>query len=654
MSDQAISRLIKIVSAIVVLLVGGGVWYFTLGRKPTIALSVPITDKTSAASLHAVGAGDVLLVSGGKATLYAVSGGAAKWSVAFTTPAPSAAPAVPAAPAPAKAAAAVAAAPSPAPSDDPPLRKLTVLSTGEKADQLLAKRSEKRFAKLRDWSAKLNAKKATLKTPLQIDAFNEAAKKYHAELAEARAEAAAQKPAAPAARGGVAASDDAGEPAFAHGFARFDSFDEKTDVIADGGALLLLHGARARLLDRASGAVKKEIPLPGNFSRVLRGAGCVYAVGASPDGARQVTRIGTADGAAQTIMIAGPRGEGRFRIKEAGQPAEPMTQPLRTELSAGGGALLRADLRLVEKKIAERTLATAANPSDALEEADKKAATGWGSDAALYAKALAKDSAREDTGGRERTDESTYEVILTRPLDAGIPEVRATVHGHADIFSTRTLDLVAAGRTLLAFDHNNKKLWETTLANPIADPGSVRDDEDDDATATTAQPCVEDGGRVYFFDSAFLTAFDLTTGQPAWRVPAGGIHKLQLDGRGALYVSTGSGGFDPNGALPLTMKVDAKSGKILWKVEKYQDCIVSGGEVYATRETRNSEDMVNAVFDKSKAIECRWKIYKLSAGKGEVQWEWFQMRRPHGIEADGRKVALLFADELQIIRSLAR
>ena len=639
MSDKAFPRLVKTVLALVVLLTGAGVWYYAFGRKPKIALSVPVSDKMGAASLHAVGAGEVLLVADGKAALYALVGGAAKWSVALATPAPTVAPAG------VKVAAAVAEEPV-------KLRKSPELSTGEKADQLLAKRSERRFAKLREWSAKLNAKKAALKTPLQIDGFNEEAKKYHAELTEARAEAAAQKPAAPMARGAAVAAADAGEPGFAHGFARDDSFSEKTAVLADGGALLLLHGASARLLDRASGAVKKEIALAGNFSRVLRGAGCVYAVGAAADGARQVTRIGTADGAVQTLKIAGPRSEGRWRTKEAGQPAEPMTQPLCTELSAGGGALLRCDVRLVEKKIAERTLATAANASDALEEADKKATTGWGSDAALYAKALAKDSAGEDNGGKERTDESTYEVVLTRPLDAGLPEVRATVHGHADIFSTRTLDLIAAGRTLLAFDHNNKKLWETTLANPIADPGSARDDEDDDATATTAQPCVEDGGRLYFFDSAFLTAFDLATGQPAWRVPAGGIRKLQLDGRGALYVSTGSGEFDPN-ALPLTMKVEAKTGKILWKVEKYQDCIVSGGDVYATRETRNSEDMVNSVFDKSKAIECRWKVYKLSARNGEVQWEWFQTRRPRRVEADGKKVALLFANELQIIKSIA-
>ncbi len=639
MSAKTFSRLLKIGFALVALLLAAGIWYYTLGRKPKLALSVAISDKVDSPSLHAVGAGEVLLVAGGKAALYATAGGAAKWSIALGTPAPVAAPKI-----------APKVAPTPVVEEPVAQRKLPEFSTGEKADQLLARRSERRFAKLREWSARLNAKKAKLKTPLQIEAFNEEAKKYHVELAEVRAEAAqAQKQTATVPQ--RAGSSEGDEPAFARDFARFDSFDEKTAVIADGGTLLLLHGTRARLLDRASGGVKKEVPLPGNFTRVLYGPSCAYAISATPDDARQVTRIATTDGAAQTVKIVGPRSEGRFHTKEAGVPAEPVTQPLRTELSSSGGALLRCDVRLVEKKITESTLAGAGGPSSALEEADQKTATGWGSDAAVYAKALAADSEREDSGGKVRTDESTYEVVLARPLDPAIPEARTTIRGHADIFSTRSLDLIAAGRTLTAFDHSNKKLWETTLAAPVADPGSAGDDED---AATAAQPCVEDGGRLYFFDSAFLTAFALATGQPVWRVPSAGIRKLQHDGRGALYVSTGGGdNVAPGGTEPLTLKIDAKTGKILWKIAKYQDCFVSGGQVYATRETRNSEDMVNAVFDRSKAIQCRWKIYKLTAGKGEPQWEWFQTRRPLSVDADGRKVTLLFGDELQVIQSIA-
>jgi hypothetical protein len=106
-------------------------------------------------------------------------------------------------------------------------------------------------------------------------------------------------------------------------------------------------------------------------------------------------------------------------------------------------------------------------------------------------------------------------------------------------------------------------------------------------------------------------------------------------------------------SIPLTIKVDAKLGKILWKLEKYQDCFVSGRDLYASRETRNGDDAVNAVFDRSKVPQTRFKLYKLSTRSGEPQWEWFQTRRPLRIESEGKKVSLLFQDELQVIKSIA-
>ena len=164
---------ILVVMAIVfVLLLGGaGWWYFTHSRKPKIALSVPVGNRQEVAP------GRVLPVAGEKAA-------PATPLVARPAPAPI--------PPPVPAAAAV-------PAEPTGLHKLPELSTGEKPDLLLAKRTERRFAKLNEWSARLNAKKATLRTPLQIEAFNEEAAKYHAELAEARAEAAARSTPAPAA-----------------------------------------------------------------------------------------------------------------------------------------------------------------------------------------------------------------------------------------------------------------------------------------------------------------------------------------------------------------------------------------------------------------------------------------------------------------------
>jgi outer membrane protein assembly factor BamB len=111
------------------------------------------------------------------------------------------------------------------------------------------------------------------------------------------------------------------------------------------------------------------------------------------------------------------------------------------------------------------------------------------------------------------------------------------------------------------------------------------------------------------------------------------------------------------GGEPLTYKIDVKTGQIVWKAEKFDDCFVSGGSVYATRETRNAIDAVNGVFEGSKAIKSRFKLYKLSARDGRPQWEWFQTRRPLRIDADRRKVSLLFegrAAGSELDRAVAR
>ncbi len=651
MSEKTIVRLIKTFAALLLLTFGGSLWYYTMGRKPKLVLSVPILDRNGSTSAHEAGPGQVLLVSAGKATLYDMAQLVGKWTISLS-PKASSAPSVAPEPTatqsklmkvsgPAKAAAL----PAPAPEEeDNGLRKLTVLPSGERPDLLLTKRVEKRRVKLVEWAAKLNAKRGTLKTPLQIEAFNEEAKKYHAELADARREASSSQ--APAVR---VANEDGGDRDAPRSFGRYSSFFGKTEVIAEGNALVVIRERSALLLDRATGKTTKEVALGGDVQHALRGVGCVFAISATPAGQREVTRIALADGAAQSIKVEAPEGQEGFRAKGPGQAFEPMVQEHRTELSASGSALLRLDIRLVEKKIVERQLVAAGAPSS-LEEADKKTKGGVGNDAAIFAQALAEDAMRESTDGKERTDESTYEITLSRPFETGVAPLSVKVQGHADVFSTKTLDLVATPHALLAFDHTNKKLWEAKLACAVA-PRIFSHEEEHEK----GPPCLEDGARLYFFDQEFLSAFDLATGQPAWRIPNAGIRKVQLDGPGALYVSSANGNEDAPDyrGEPVVLKVDAQQGKILWKQTGYGNCIVTNGQLYVTKETRNAEDMVNAVFDRSKAIECRWKIYKLSKRTGESQWEWFQTRRARHIEGDGRTVALLFGDELQVLRSIA-
>ena len=350
MTEKTITRLIKSAAALLLLVLGATIWYYTVGRKPKLVLSVPIADRTGGTSAHAVGPDGLLLVSGGNATLYDMALGTGKWTISLASTAPAAPAAAPAAKnapakfikvsAPAKRTAAVADADD---EENSGLRKLAVLPTGERPDLLLPKRVEKRRVKLVEWAARLNAKRASLKTPLQIESFNEEAKKYHAELADARREAASiPQP---------TATGRADEREEYRDFDRYDSFSNKAEVIADGNALVLLRDRRALVLDRATGKTTKEIALGGAVQQALRGVGCVFAISATPGGSRDVTRIALADGAVQTRKIEAPAGEQTIRRSGVGEGFEPEVQPSRADFSASGSALLQLEVRLVEKKI---------------------------------------------------------------------------------------------------------------------------------------------------------------------------------------------------------------------------------------------------------------------------------------------------------------
>ena len=631
-------------------LFAGALWYYTLGRKPKLIVSTQIAAKGGVPTSHMIPPGEVFLLVGANATLYDTVAGKEKWSSRTGT----------AQPAPA----ATAVTPSSAPA---PVTKTAAHAAEARPDamhQMLEARVNRRSAKLEKWAAELESKRAKLDTPLKIENFKKEQARYDAELAEARAEMTTlNKGATPAIGYAITAptsQPNASEPAMESSFER-----GQKEVFSDGSAIWVIEGHKVRMFDHANGRLAKEISLAGDFKRVMHGAGCWYLVTVGESGAQQVTRFTTADGTAKAIDVNGAMAQPRFQWAGTGEPPTPTVQSQRTEFSAAGAELLQMDVRLVDKKLTERQALKGDSSSD-WEAADKNTTGGWSNDAAVLARAMANDAQRETTGGKERIDESAYEVLLRRPFNSGIPDGSPVkVQGRPELFSTPSFDLVVAGRTLIAFDHSNKKLWEAKLAFPAAEPFMV---ESASSTAgSVSQPCLEDDKRLYFFDRGFLNAFDRNTGAIVWRLPSVGISKIQLDAGGildrgpVLYVTSSNGSAETleysqqsvAPSLPLIFKVDAGSGKLLWKVEKYQDCFVSHGNLYATLESRNAEDLVNSVFQSSKAIQTRFKLYKLSARDGQPQWEWFQTRRPLRIEADKKKVSLLFPDELQVLTSRA-
>jgi hypothetical protein len=623
MSDKAINRIIKITFALALLLVGAGVWYYTVGRKPKLVISTPIKARDAEVLVRSIGANEVLLLVGTKATLYDLAAKKERWSANLTAPAAKTAPATPT--------------PKPIAKSTPP----PAAAPQEKPDPLLATRVKKRFAKLEKWAGELNAKRDKLKTKLQIDAFNVEAAKYHAELIAARAEAASIAPPHTAAAGRQ--PDE--EPDDFAGYRYYQP--ARVEVVALSGSVWIAEGSRVTALNRGDGQVLKSVALPGPVVSLERGAEEVFVV-ASVGTSRevQVSRIAPGSAATQTFTTTLPP-EPQPEPWHEGAPQKPPTPEHRVVFTGNRGSLLQLDVHLKERKLTERQTIPGEAGSE-LEAADKKTTGGFGNDALVMAQALSREAERDATGGKEIIDESTYEVALRRPFDAALPPATAQVHGRPEVFSTPTLDLIVAGKELLAFDRTNKKLWQATLAQPIAPTHGFT--AGDDGEASPSQPCLEAGDRLYFFDTAYLSAFARQTGQPAWRLPLKSIHKVQLDESGHLYVSTQPGGL---GEVSQLVQLDAATGRVRWKVEKYDNSFVSGKDLSVTRETRNADDMVNAVFDRSKAPQCRWKLYKLSTRNGEPQWEWFQTRRPSRVEVDHKRVALLFADELQILTSIA-
>lgn len=630
MKEKLLALFVKIFLGVFVLVVAGGLWYYTLGRKPKLLVSTAISGKGAAPSAHQLGAGEVLLVVENKATLFDTSAGKEKWVVNL---APAAAPTPPPATAPA---------PTPAlgvenKKDDPML-------------QILQARVARTSVKLEQWAAQLEAKRKTRDTALKKESFQQEEAKYKAERAELDDAIRTLGSSAAMAR----LAGEGGPLPFENRFGA----NEAREAFRDGTAIWLLEGRSARLLDHANGRLTKELPLPGSFKRASRGPDCIYAVTIGDGGAEQVTRLNRAGDPPAFIEVAASADGGGGR--------SPSVESHRAVFSAHGSELMQLDVQLVEQKITEKQALKQGSVAD-WEEADKKTSGGWSKDAAVIAQAMANDAAREATGGKELIDESTYEVTLRRPFSSSVsPVIPFQVQGRPEVFSTASFDLIAAGRTLIAFDHANKKLWEAALAFPVA-THSWWDEFGSDPAGSTRQPCLEDEQRLYFFDQATLTAFDRQTGKTRWRLPSVGIRRILLDrGDGfvsapALYVVTANGSAETlqysqqatAPTIPLIFKLEPATGKILWKVDKYEECFVAGGGVYATLQARNPNDLVDSVFQGGKGVPVRFKLFKLSARDGQAQWEWFQPRRPLRIEADRRKVTLLFRDELQVLTSLA-
>lgn len=540
--------------------------------------------------------------------------------------------------------------------------------------QILEDRMKKRGAKLAAWRTALDAKKANAKTPFQKSAVAEEEVRYAAEVAQQKKDEAAswtvslsksadiaefadpdkdeRAPAKANVQSATAAATGAtAEPQVEATLADDIFGNEKPMAAICSDRFWIIGGRRAVAFDRASGAVKADVSISGRARKVFADGDTAIIVASAGAGAVQVTKL-NATAKPQSLNISTGIGEPAFTW--SGGSTTPNIQSLRTEFSAVAGSFVRVDIRLKEKKVRSRDAIKPGSEKE-LESAAAKAAAHSDDELKSVTALIRNDAARLSGNAVEQVDDSTYDITLSRPFETDAKPQTCTLKGRVQVFSTPALHLITAGTKLLAFDRTGKKAWEATLGSAVPIHRS------DSGADGASHSLFETGGKLFFADGAFLTAFDAGSGQVAWRLPSVGIRKVTADGEGNLYVQsdnlhvetlTYSTDASLRDSTPVTMRVNPADGKVAWQVEKYQDVWASGKDVYALREAKNPGDVETQVFDPGKAVEARVKIYKLSRGNGSAMWEWFQPRRPHAVEVQGKNVALLFRDELQIIRSI--
>lgn len=264
------------------------------------------------------------------------------------------------------------------------------------------------------------------------------------------------------------------------------------------------------------------------------------------------------------------------------------------------------------------------------------------------AQELLNDMQRQTTGGMAEEDVSRYQVTLHRRFANGIPDWKGEVIGPPQFFALKTMDLVAAGNSIHLFDKNNKKLWEAKLTYTVPQHSSFDEEY---------SPCLETKDAVYVADQGILTRYDPANGNVRWRLNSVGISRIQEDPSGKLYINTTTAGPDSikysqqvnihDKIRPVIMKVDQKSGKVLWRLESVgEECLISGKFVYTTRVSQSV-----AWLKLEEGPDTHFNLNLLNPSSGSVIWNFHQgNRRVIKTEVQKNWILLHFDDRVMVLK----
>ena len=343
-----------------------------------------------------------------------------------------------------------------------------------------------------------------------------------------------------------------------------------------------------------------------------------------------------------------------------GEPKHP--RPLITgrtaqnfELVSGATGFVQFSKKMLESKFIERSAMKAAPKKSALDGEVNAAATG------AVANEILNEMQRNAGGDTVTEDVSRYQVTVHIPETPASADWSGEVTGPPQLFVLKTVNVVAAGKNIIILDKTNKKIWQTSLTYAVGERGGFSREESQFGEG----PCVEHGDTLYVFDQAVLSAYELNSGNARWRVPSVGVVGLFFDDAGSVYVNTTSGNPDDvkysrqidinKQTDDVLMKLDSKSGKTLWSIKPGGFISYLQGKYIYTVQTfdPNPEDE-EQMSDMAITKPAYFRIARVNPKDGRILWEYYDAkdRCPFNVRFNANTIELVFKREVQVLKYL--
>ncbi|EEF59253.1 PQQ-binding-like beta-propeller repeat protein [Pedosphaera parvula] len=496
------------------------------------------------------------------------------------------------------------------------------------------------------------------------------------ELMKAEAAAEIVKKKVPTAEENSSSSDDD------LSFSYRDEFNIK-EVIPTETDIWILFNNRIARFDRQTGSAKPDVDLKSEVIHLSHDENGILAVSMPDRMHRVLTQISLPSGTMQTEEVdlspakaqpasataaTAKTGAGSKTNKVTGVVARKAVTPTTTQTTASaldenfdfspyaqnnfisaGANVAEMKVKLLEHKV-EVHEAMKAKKKSILDSGNMTASQSLDA-----SEELLNDMQRENGGSSVQEDVSRYQVTVHRWLAKGTPDWTGEVVGAPTIFPLKTVDVVAAGKSLVVLDKNNKKLWDAKLTYSAGSHYGYDFEFGGDSQA----PAIETGDAVYFADQGMLTCFDLANGAVRWRLTSVGISKIQLDEKGNIYLTSTTASPDSiqyskqvnlkNRPESVMLKVDPKTGKKLWEVVKIgEQLLISGKYIYIGKV---STMMVALRLEEGP--DYHYNFYRLDPSNGKIMWNYFQTKPGMRAEANQNWILIEFRDELQVLKFLS-